>query len=161
MGLEGADGSFSFVAAVHVGRDKLVGADVGEDCLLVGVAGLVVESLVVDPEALCVEAGHDGVVGGDAMPICFRLEGLDEDDVGDVVVCHHDVLIATHGPDGESAGVVSVERGDVELLEVEIVGRGCDGGDEWVGVAGGEEGKVHPCDAGLELTDSSGACAGS
>jgi hypothetical protein len=41
---------------------------------------------------------------------------------------------------------------------VEIVGRGCDGGDEWVGVAGGEEGKVHPCDAGLELTDGSGVC---
>ena len=40
------------------------------------------------------------------MIISFCLEWLDEDSIGSVVVCKHDVLVPTHGSDGEAAYVV-------------------------------------------------------
>ena len=69
-------------------------------------ACFVVKYLRVVCDIPCLQLFHDHVVGRDAMVISFCLEWLDEDSIGSGVVCKHDVLVPTHGLDGEAVHVV-------------------------------------------------------
>ena len=107
MGFEGPDGKFCLVAAMHIWWNLLVLAVpfVG-DAVDVRSAGFIVEYLHVDRDVPCLKPFHDDVVCRDEMIISFGSEGLDKDSIGSIVVCKHDVLIPTHGSDGEAAHVV-------------------------------------------------------
>ena len=69
MGLECPNGTFGFVASVHVRGDKLEGPAVVANGLLHCLAGLVVEDLPVHCESPGFEAGDEGVVGWDAVVV--------------------------------------------------------------------------------------------
>lgn len=112
MCLERANSPFSFVAPVHVGRDELECPSVFTYGLLHGFTGLVVEDLQVDCETSCLETGYKGVICWDAVMVRLRLERLYQDDICCVMVCQHDILVATHGSDGESTQVVCEQSGD-------------------------------------------------
>ena len=90
VSLEGADGTFGYVAAMDVGRYQLVSRrpDVG-DVAAVFLAGFVVEDLVVDDVTASLEVGHDASVGRYAVAVFSCLEGLDEDGVCIAVIGHH------------------------------------------------------------------------
>ena len=87
-------------------------------------ACFVVEDLVVYDVATSIEAGYDAGVGWDAVAVFACLEGLDEDDVGVILIGNHEVLIAAAGADREASRVVGVVRADGFDPEVEIFGRG-------------------------------------
>jgi len=111
--LEGANRTFSSIAAVDIGWDELVVAlPLLFDDAFVVCAGFVVENLEVDSVAAVMEALHDGVVCLDTVCIFFSLEGGLEDHVGIAVVCDHDVLVAFAGTNREAAGVVCVKSAD-------------------------------------------------
>ena len=107
MGFEGPDGPFCLVAAVHIRWDLLMHAFpfVGDTVDVRGTC-FFVKYLRANRNIPCLQPFHDDVVGGDAMMISFCLEWLDKDSIGSVVVCKHDVLVPTHGSDGEAAHVV-------------------------------------------------------
>jgi hypothetical protein len=109
MGFECADGSFGFVATVHVGWDELECAFVGVcDDKFVGCAGFVVQDLLCDLDVAGFEARHDFVVCGYAMMVVLGLEGFDQDCIGAGVVGQHDILVSALGADWEPAHVVGV-----------------------------------------------------
>ena len=97
MSLEGADGTFGYVATMDVGGYQLVCGfpDVG-DVSAVFLAGFIFEELVVDDVTTSLEAGHDASVGRYAVAVFSCLEGLDEDGVCVAVVGNHQVLVALH-----------------------------------------------------------------
>ena len=99
MGFERADGLFRFVAPVHVGWDKLVGAFMGFDSQLVSVTGFVVQHFLGDMDVAGFAASHDFVICGDAMMVGLGLEWLHKDCIGPGVVRQHDILIAALGVD--------------------------------------------------------------
>jgi hypothetical protein len=109
VGLERADGSFGFVATVHVGWYELVCTFMGFDSQLVSFTGFVVQHLLGHMDVVGFEASHDFVVCGDAMMVGLGLEWLDEDCIGPGMVCQHDVLVATLCADWESAHVIGVQ----------------------------------------------------
>ena len=109
VGLERLDGSFSFVATVHVGWDKSVGAFMGFDGQLVSFTGFVIQLLLGDMNVAGFEASHDFVICGDAMMVGLGLEWLDKDCIGPGVVCQHDILVAALCADWETAHVVGVQ----------------------------------------------------
>ena len=106
MRLEGADGTFGYVATVEVGGYQLVCGcpDVG-DVSAVFLAGFVFEDLVVDDVTASLEAGHDASVGRYAVAVFSCLEGLNDDGVCVAVVGDHQVLVAAAGaPSGRGGG---------------------------------------------------------
>ena len=107
MGFEGPDGPFCLVVAVHIRWDLSMRAFpfVGDTKDVCG-ACFAVKHLRVNRDIPCLEPLHDDVVGRDAMMISFCLEWLDKDSIGTIVVCKHDVLVPTHGLDGEAAHVI-------------------------------------------------------
>ncbi len=67
---------------------------------------------------------HDGVEGGQSIFVgSVSLRGA-EDCITLAVVGSCDVLVATACLDGESFGVVSVDLGEWEVRDVELVGEG-------------------------------------
>ena len=75
MSFEGADGSFSDVAAVDIWRDKLEGAvPVFNNGAAVFGTGFVIEDLEVNTVSFGLEASHDGVVGSEMVAIVEKLE---------------------------------------------------------------------------------------
>ena len=110
MSFECADGSFSFVATVHVGWDELECAFVGFfDGRFVGCTDFVVQDLLFDMDFAGFETSHNFVVCGNAMMAGLGLEWLDQDCIGTGVVRQHDILVATLGADWETAHVVGVQ----------------------------------------------------
>ena len=100
VGFEGADGTFSDVAAVDIGGNELVrGLPDVSDVATVLLAGFVVEDLVVNDVTARLEAGHDAGLGRDTVAVLAGLEGLDEDGVGVAMVGNHEVLVAAAGAD--------------------------------------------------------------
>ena len=98
---EGADCSFSNVAAVDIQRDKLEGAVPVFNYSTAGFGtGFVVEDLEVNAVAFGLEASRDVVVGGKTMAIFARLKYKDKDGVGVNVVDEHDVSVSTLRVDG-------------------------------------------------------------
>ena len=92
VGFEGADGTFSDVAAVDIRRDELEGAvTVFNDGAAVFCNGFVVKDLYVHAVSFALEAVHDGIVGCKTMAIVARLENRDKDGVGIYVVGNHDI----------------------------------------------------------------------
>ena len=87
MGLERADGLFSFVATMHVGWDELVGAFMGFNSQLVSFTGFFFQHLLGDMDVAGFEASHNFVICGDAMMVGLGLEWLDKDSIGPSVVC--------------------------------------------------------------------------
>ena len=88
MSLERLDGTFGNIAAVHIRWDKLVSAfPILSDNTVVLCTGFIVKNLVIYCMAACLEALHDSVVSGNAVPVVMGLEGLDENDIGIAVVC--------------------------------------------------------------------------
>ena len=82
------------------------------DAVDVGGTGFVVQDLQINSKIACLELGHDCVVCWNAMGVSFCLEWLDQNDVCLLVECKHDVLVATHCSDGETAHVISEEFGE-------------------------------------------------
>ena len=76
VGLEGPDGLLGGIAAMDVRRYKLVSCVVFlcDESLILG-AGLVVKDLEVDGVAICLQPGHDCLVGGKAVLVLAGLEG--------------------------------------------------------------------------------------
>ena len=145
MSLEGADGTFGYVATMDVGGYQFVCGcpDVG-DVSAVLLACFVIEDLVVYDMTASLEAGHDAGVGRDAVAVFSCLEGLDEDGVCVAVIGDHQVLVAAAGADGEASCVVCVELADGFQPDVELSGWGglgmfLDGGSR----RGGEVGVVN------------------
>jgi hypothetical protein len=100
VSFEPANGSFCFVAAVHVGWDELECAFVGIfDGKFVGWAGFVVQDLLFEIDAVGFETSHDFVVCRNVMMVGLGLEWLDQDCIGTSVVRQHDILVAALGAD--------------------------------------------------------------
>ena len=72
------------------------------DGLDVGRTGFVIKDLQVNFNAPCFEPFHDGVVGWDAMVVCFGLEGLHQDDICRIAIREHNVLVTAHRMDREA-----------------------------------------------------------
>ena len=92
--------------------------------------GFIVEDLCVDFEATRFETFHDDVVCWNAMVIRLGLEGLDEDDVGGVMVREHDVLVTAQSTDREAAHIVGEESRERDFDDVKFIGRCSDGVEE-------------------------------
>jgi hypothetical protein len=72
--LEGANGPFCLIAAMHVRRNKLEGGlPLEDDSFFVGHAGFVIQDLEINGETPGCQAGHDCVVGGNSMSIALGL----------------------------------------------------------------------------------------
>ncbi len=65
---------------------------------------------------------HDGVVTGQSMFVSSVSIRGTEDYIALAVAGNHDVLVAAACSDGESLGVVSVELGEREVRDDELVG---------------------------------------
>ena len=103
MRLECLNSLLGLVATVHVQQDFLMFAfPYFGDCLDVCCTGFIVKDLQVNFNAPCFEPFHDGVVGRDLVMVCFSLEWLHQNDIGRIMICENDVLIATHYADWES-----------------------------------------------------------
>ena len=75
MRLEGADGTFSYVATMDVGGYQLVcGCPVVGDVSAVFLACFVIEDLVVNDVTASLEAGHDASVGRYVVAVFSCLE---------------------------------------------------------------------------------------
>ena len=74
----------------------------------------------------CTELGHDCVVCWDAMDVSLCLEWFDQNDVGLLMECNHDVLVSAHCSDGEAAHVISEEFGEWDNFDMHAVCRGCE-----------------------------------
>jgi hypothetical protein len=98
---------FGLVAMVHVKWDFLMFAfPYLGDCLGVCRTGFIVDDLQVNVDPTCCKASHDGVVGWDLVMVRFSLEGLHQNDIGRIMICEHDVFIATHCADWESPQII-------------------------------------------------------
>ena len=87
MSLECLNRLLNLVAMVYVRWDFLMFAfPYLGDCLDVCRTGFIVKDLQVLFTAPCFETFHDGFVGRDAMVVCFRLEGLHQDDICCIVI---------------------------------------------------------------------------
>ena len=87
VGFEGADGTFSDVAAVDIRRDELEGAvPFINDGAAVFETGFVVKDLEVHAVSFGLEAIHDGIVVFETMAIIAVLECRDMDGFGIYVV---------------------------------------------------------------------------
>jgi hypothetical protein len=119
--LEGADGTLSGIAPVHVWRDKLVcAAPCVGDVVAVVYTGFIVKDDSVNIKVAGMEARHDGAGGRNAVAVVFGGKWLDEYCVAGMVVCNHYVLVAALGLDGEAPGVVGVEAMKRKLAEVQL-----------------------------------------
>ncbi len=77
MVLEGVNGTLCLIAAMHVRGNKLEGGIPLEcDGLFVRQADFVIQDVEINGETSGCQAGHDCVVGGNAMTIALGLEGL-------------------------------------------------------------------------------------
>ena len=85
-------------------------------------AGLIVEHLEVDSVFTQLDAGHDLVVGRDAITIALRLERLDMDRVVVAVVSEHNIFVPTARADREPAHIGGVELADVASVHMQLVG---------------------------------------
>jgi hypothetical protein len=119
--LEGADGTLSGIAPVHVWRDKLVyAAPCVGDIAAVVCTGFVVEDDSVDVEVVGTQARHDGAGGRNVVAVVFGGKRLDEYCIAGMVVGNHDVLVAALGLDGEAPGVIGVEAMKRKLAKVQL-----------------------------------------
>ncbi len=129
MGFEGLNCLLGCIATMYFRRDKLI-----PDLPLVHYGGLefgadfIVEDLDIDVVPKVGEAVHDGVVGSQSMFVGpVDIWGA-EDCIAVTVEGDGDVLVAAASLDGESPGVVGVERGKWEVYDVELIGGGQCGG---------------------------------
>ena len=63
--------------------------------------GFIVKDLQVNGDPTFLEMIHDGVEGQDPVMVCFRLEGLHQNDICHIMIGKYDVLVATHCADWE------------------------------------------------------------
>ena len=104
MRLESLNSSLGVVATVHARRDLLMFAfPYFGDRFDVCCTGFIVKDLQVNFNAPCFETFHDGVVGRDTMVVCFRLEGLHQDDICCIVIREHNILVTAHCTDWEAS----------------------------------------------------------
>ncbi len=114
--------AFGGVAAVGMRRDELIGYFPRcVDCVFIFGASFVVQDLKINLVVAVVYASHDVLVRFDAMDVTARLKRFDEDCVGGLMVCNHEVLIARLGADGEASRVVCVEFVDVSRVDMHDV----------------------------------------
>ena len=101
------NGAFGDAAAMHVGREQLVGGlPLFRDNVPEISAAFVIHDVVVNPEAASPEALHYGVQRRDVMLVAAGGERVLKDCVGVAVLCSHDILIATTRLDEKMSTIV-------------------------------------------------------
>ena len=129
--LEGANGPFCPIAAMHVRRNKLEGGlPLEDDSFFVGRAGFIIQDLEINGETPSSQAGHDCVVGGNPMSIALGLEGLLKNEVAIGMKGDPHILVTGTRSDREAAGVISKELAQWLCYNVDLVGR-CINGRRW------------------------------
>jgi hypothetical protein len=129
--LEGANGPFCPIAAMHVRRNKLEGGlPLEDDSFFVGRAGFVIQDLEINGETPSSQAGHDCVVGGNPMSIALGLEGLLKNEVAIGMKGDPHILVTGTRSDREAAGVISKELAQWLCYDIDLVGR-CINGRRW------------------------------
>jgi hypothetical protein len=92
--LEGANGALRPITAMHVRGDELeFGVPLEGDGFFVCQAGFVIQDLEIKGETVGGQAGHDRVVGSNAMAITLSLEGLLKDEVAVCVKGDHHIFV--------------------------------------------------------------------
>ena len=132
MSLESPDSLLSLIVVIHIcGHELKLDLPGDSDGMLVGRTSLVVEDLEINCKAMGYRAGHDGIVGGNAMGVALGLEGLLEDEVTIGVIGNHDILVARLGLDKELACIIRVELADGEYTNKDLIGQ-LFGGTGWL-----------------------------
>ena len=94
MVLEGANGAVRLIPTMHVrGNELEVGVPFEGNGFFIHRTGLVIQDLQINGETSGGQAGHDRVVGSDAMAITLSLEGLLKDEVAVSVKGDHHILV--------------------------------------------------------------------
>jgi len=92
--LEGANGALCLITVMHVRGDELeCGVPLEGDGFFVRRAGFVIQDMEINGETSGSQAGHDRVVGSNAMAITLSLEGLLKDEVAVCVKGKHHILV--------------------------------------------------------------------
>jgi hypothetical protein len=90
--VEGANGALRPITAMHVQGDELeFGVPLEGDGFFVCQASFVIQDLEINGETAGGQAGHDQVVGSNAMAITLILEGLLKDEVAVCVKGNHHI----------------------------------------------------------------------
>ena len=119
MVLEYLNGFLSSVAAVVMGRDKLVGHVVTFDGGFELLRAFVVQDVFARLDASTVEMAHEGSVGTSELGIFLVLDGFNECGAAVDFNHHHNVLIARLGTCGELSSLVG-ENCFTNIIYVDI-----------------------------------------
>ena len=110
MAFKGLDSLFSHDEAAIVGGDELVRTHHLGDMFLIGLAGIIVQHLVLGEHTCGVEAIQQFLVSFDHLVLALVAHGADEDSPSIHVGHNHDVLVSLAGRDGELARLISVDQ---------------------------------------------------